>query len=355
MIPCLGWRMRHSFVSLFMLCLLAVLSCSNGEQDDMIIEPVVKQDTIIVDKKDTLSVDGDTIVVDKKDTIIIEKDFIVLKEDNSLDFHIERVEYWMKQPRGMRGKQGADAYNGLLFQFQVGHSVLDILDVKSKEIITTVEMDYDSNYHCNNADFGNTFYDADDEIPLFYSSQQGRYAQCIVVDRITKQNGNYKLQTVQRIDLPREKEIPLQYTPDAVIDKKNGFIYVYAGNTIPITDFYIYKFRLPEIVEGEVVQLRREEIISKWMISGNPAFYKQGGAIIGHFLITLEGMSNNKIRVIDLENNRYKLIDMTADYGAKWEPEDIFIVDGELFVASGGTGIYKIVLSDNKVIDGGAE
>ena len=91
------------------------------------------------------------------------------------------------------------------------------------------------------------------------------------------------------------------------------------------------------------------------MISGNPAFYKQGGAIIGHFLITLEGMSNNKIRVIDLENNRYKLIDMTADYGAKWEPEDIYIVDGEIFVASGGTGIYKIVLSDNKVIDGGAE
>ena len=154
------------------------------------------------------------------------------------------------------------------------------------------------------------------------------------------------LETVQRIDLPFEDEVPLQYTPDAVIDKKNGFIYVYTGNTIPITDFYIYQFRLPSIEDGEVVKLKEEDIISKWVVKDNPAYYKQGGIMRDGVLITLEGMSDNKMRIIDLENHRYKLIDLKKDYGANWEPEDIFEIDDQLFMVSSGQGIYQVVLSN---------
>ena len=300
--------------------------------DNTTIDYVIEQDTIIVDKND------------KKDTIIIANDFIVLKEDSSLDFHIEKVEYWMKQPRGIRGKQGGDAYNGLFCQFEGGHSILDILDINNKQHITTLELEYNSDYHCNNADFSNTFYDLQDEFPLLYSSQQDRYARCIIVDRIVKRDGNYDLETVQKIYLPYDKEEPLQHYPDAVLDNENRFIYVYAGRSV---EFCLYKFRLPKIEEGEVVQLREEDILSRWAIFDNPARYRQGSKMIGDFIITLEGRNDIKMRIIDLENHRDKLIDLKSDLGAKWEPEDIFVIDGEIFMASGATGIYKIELSDD--------
>lgn len=346
--------MKHHLLFFLCLCFLGVLSCSNGDEDDYTKEDIPDQDTIIVDKKDTLIVNQDTIVVDKKDTIIIEKDykdetpFIVLSEDESIDFNIEKVVYWMSQPRGFRSKQGADAYNGYLFQLQGGHSYVDILDIKNKAQIATVEIAIYDIFHCNNADFSSSFYDKFDDFPLFYSSQQDRYARCVVADRITKQGDYYVFQTVQRINLPSSNNTPLLYTPDAVVDRENGYLYVYTGNTIPITDFYIYQFRLPKIDEGEVVQLSERDILSKWVIKGNPAYYKQGGMMKDGLLITLEGMSDNKMRIIDLKNHRYKLIDLAKDYGAKWEPEDIFEVDGELFIASGATGIYKIELSGNK-------
>ena len=356
--------MKHHLLIYILLCLLVFLSCSNREQDDMIIGDVIVRDTIVVDKKDTIIIEKkDTIIIDKKDTVIVEKDtvivekkdtifvdngFTVLNEDETIDFNVEKVVYWTKQIRGKKGKQGGDAYNGLFCQFESGHSILDIIDITNRQPITTIEPDYNENYHCNNADFSNTFLDINDEFPLLYSSQQSKNARCVIADRITLRNGNYILETVQRIDLPYDKEKPLQYSPDAVIDKENGFLYVYSGMTTPITDFYIYKFRLPRIEEGEVVQLKEKDIISKWIIEDNPAYYKQGGKIIGGFLITLEGKSDNKMRIIDLENHRYKLIDIMSIFGAKWEPEDIFEVDGEIFVASGATGIYKFVLSDNR-------
>ncbi len=325
--------LKSIIISSSLLCLL--LSCSFREQDDLIINTVTESDTFIYNPE-------------TKDSVHIKNNFIVLKESDSIDFNIEKIVRWMGQPSGKRSKQGGDAHNGILFQFQSGHAYVDIIDVENKTTIATVETASYDDYHCNNADFGNVFCDEKDDFPLLYSSQQGRNARCIVIDRITKQGTNFNLETVQRIDLPYEHEGPLQYTPDAVIDKENGFIYVYTGNTIPITDFYIYKFRLPKIEEGLVIQLRETDIISKWMISNNPAYYKQGGGMIGSFLITLEGKSDNKMRVIDLENNRYKLINLTSTFGAKWEPEDIFEVDGELFMASGGTGIYQIVLSNEQ-------
>ena len=316
-----------------LLCLLVLFSCSNREQDDMIIDKIVEKDTIIVDKKDTIVIGKDTN----------KKEYLFLNEDETINFHISKVEYWMRQPRAMRGKQGGDAYNGYFCQFEGGHSILDILDINNKQHITTLELEYNSDFHCNNADFSNTFYDIQDEFPLLYSSQQDRYARCIIVDRIIKRDGNYNLETIQKINLPYDKEEPLQHYPDAVIDNEKGFLFVYAGRS---TEFYIYKIRLPKIEEGEVVQLREEDIISRWVIFDNPARYRQGGRMVGNFLITLEGKSDNKMRIIDLENHRYKLIDLKSDFGAKWEPEDIFEVDGELFIASGATGIYKIVLSN---------
>ncbi len=325
-------------MSFFLLCLMLLLACSNGDDDDIMNNTIVGLDTIIIDKKDTIIVEKDTKG---------KMGFIVLNQDDAIDFNIEKVVYWTKQPRGKRGKQGGDAYNGYLCQFEGGHSVLDIIDINNKAPLTTIETNYNDNYHCNNADFSNTFYGVHDDFPLLYSSQQGKYLRCIVADRITQIDGNYMLETVQRIDLPYENEVSLQYTPDAVIDKKNGFIYVYAGNTIPITDFYIYQFRLPRIEEGDVVKLKEEDIISKWVIKDNPAYYKQGGMMRDGLLITLEGKSDNKMRIIDLKNHRYKLIDLMSDYNARWEPEDIFEVEGDLFIASGGTGIYKIALSDD--------
>ena len=51
------------------------------------------------------------------------------------------------------------------------------------------------------------------------------------------------------------------------------------NSMLQIGDFYIYQFRLPSIEDGEVVKLKEEDIISKWVVKDNPAYYKQGGLV----------------------------------------------------------------------------
>lgn len=279
-----------------------------------------------------------------------EKDgFLILKNDNSAGPDVFNVVQLLDF---CKGTQGGDAYNQYLCQYKNEHTGIYITDLKNGNIAASISLNsLGSSYHCNNADFGKTFYAEGDEFPLLYTSQQGKDARCILVDRIFKKDGKYTMETVQRIELPYEDERPLQFTPDAIIDKEGGYIYVYTGNTRPITDFYIYQFRLPDIAEGDHIMLKKEDIISKWAIFGDPAFYKQGGLFWNGNLYVLEGIprgsADNILRIINLKECKYKTVNLTNLFGAQWEPEDLFVYEGNLYAAGIGTdaGIYQLFIN----------
>lgn len=259
----------------------------------------------------------------------------------------KKITKWMNYGDSHFSRQGADVYNGHCFFLGVNHTVLEVLDIEKKEIISNVALDaLNSSFHCNNVDFSSFFYSVDDEYPLLYSSHQGRAARCILVERIRKEAGSYSLSLIQTIFLPIGEEKPLQYTPDAIVDKDNGFLYVYTGNTRPITDMFIYKFRLPQIQEGEVVELSMTDLLDCWTITGNPAYYKQGGTIKDDVLYLVEGVpgwnSDNILRIIDFKKNVYKLVNLTDLFNSTWEPEDVFFYENKLFVTSAGSGIFCI-------------
>lgn len=275
-----------------------------------------------------------------------------LQYDEAIDFNINSISRWMTQKQGEKSNQGADCYQNFLCQFRVDHTALDIMDMESRQHFATITLNsLGSAYHCNNADFSNTFYEETDAFPLLYSSHQGKSARCILVDRIYKDGNEYRMETIQRIEVPFEIDDPLQYTPDAILDKDNHFLYVYTGNTIPITDFYIYKFRLPSIHEGEVVRLTKKDAVSCWTINDSPSYYKQGGMIKDNVLYIMEGVpgwnTDNILRVIDLNREGYKLINLSKALNSNWEPEDIFIFNNNFFIASNRAGIYKLELDTN--------
>lgn len=321
----------------FLLFLLSFLSCSNEDNDDF-------EELIIC-------VDPDTIKCDSSDhdRVLTKDGFVVLKKDESIDFSIKKVSYWMNQITGDKSNQGGDCFKNVLCQFRADYSYLDFMDMKSKKPVATVSLaTLGKSYHCNNADFSDIFYTVSDEFPLLYSSHQGKDARCILVDRINKNNGQYVVETVQRIDLPYEEEMPLQYTPDAIIDKDHDFLYVYTGNTITLTDFYIYQFRLPGVQEGDYLKLTKEDIICKWAIFEDPAYYKQGGMMKDGLLYIMEGVpkwnTDNILRIIDLKHFCYKTINLSKSFGVDWEPEDIFMYNDDFYITSMRSGIYHIIL-----------
>ncbi len=271
---------------------------------------------------------------------------IPLYEDTTSFLAIQSVSYWMEQINGEKSSQGADCYGNMLCQFRVDHTSLDIMDLKQKRHVATIPLfSLGSAFHCNNADFSSSFYDDSDEFPLLYSSHQGNDARCILVDRIYKVGKEYKFKTLQRIDIPYGLDEPLQFTPDAIIDNENQYLYVYTGNTKPITSFYIYRFRLPRFAEGSIT-LTEKDFEAAWIITDNPPKYKQGGMVKDGIIYLVEGVpgweTDNIIRAIDLHTGSYSIINLTKSFNAKWEPEDIFWYDGNFYIAANRSGIYRL-------------
>ena len=277
-------------------------------------------------------------------TVTIEKKQLLYQEfDDSV---VSGITNWMPKVHDVKSVQGADCFKSYVCLFCADHSNLQILDMINKEQVSAISLpSLGSAYHCNNVDFSSTFYDENDFFPLLYSSHQGKNARCVLVDRLFMDGGKFKAKTIQRIDIPYEIDEALRFTPDALIDNQNKCLYVYTGNTIPITDFYIFKFRLPMITEG-AVRLTKEDIMSAWVIQDNPSYYKQGGIVKNNILYIMEGVpgwnTDNIMRVIDLNNETYTLFNLTELYNAVWEPEDIFIYDENLYVLSSGSGIFLI-------------
>ncbi len=302
-------------------------------------------DTIISEKPDTITVyetvdstRTDSIGNEISDTIISEKLDIV---NNDLKITIDSLvfQFVVLGPGSM---QGADCYDRYLFQFCDGFhyaSCYDMSNGKEQAIFKFPGAPKGYNYHCNNADFSNTFYYEDDEYPLIYISQNAH--KHVVVCRISRTNNTFSLNVIQTIVF---KDL---YSLDITIDNENGYMYNYAavgGNKLRLL-----KYKIPDHRLSEEVTLTKEDILDTLDIDGYISDY-QGARIKDGLFYFAEGVPNwgsdPCIRIVNLSNGSYSRFNLKTLFGFNHELEDLFFYNDELYCATNyGKGIFKVCLS----------
>lgn len=241
--------------------------------------------------------------------------------------------------------QGADCYDGIMFQFCDHFSYAAGYDMNTLNRIALFKTPSVSSYHCNNADFSNTFYDENDRFPLLYISQFRDNDRCIIVCRIIQEKNNYSLKVVQTIQLPYDHSVIGYYT-DAVLDNENGYMYVYSYDSTKYNSISIHKFKMPEFIENESVVLTNDDIIESF---GNGyCKHPQGAIIKDGLLYMVEGVPNwgteVYLRVTNLENKshiRVSFSNLQTEW--VWEPEDVFFYNDDLYCVSNFCrGVFKM-------------
>lgn len=322
----------------FPVLLFLLISCSGDndfvEEINTLYEETTKivYDTIFHTRIDSA---GNEIV----DTIITPHTESVR---NDLNIVVDSMVYQFVV-QGPGSMQGADCYKNKLFQFCNGFhwgSCYDMSNGKRLALFKFAGGPEGASYHCNNADFSNYFYSEEDELPLIYVSQSG--PKHVSVCRLIRTQKSYDLEIVQTIVL---KDL---YSPDAVIDKENGYIYGY----VYYNDkrLRLYKYKIPDYTISEEVVLTNDELLE--ILDLGHVTYRQGATIKDGLLYMVEGVpswgTDIYLRIVNIKNGSYSRISLTKACGFYQEAEDIFFYNGELYCATNyGNGVYKIYLRFN--------
>ena len=273
------------------------------------------------------------------DTIITERTETVR---NDLKITIDSLNY-IFSIIGAGSMQGADCYNNLLFQFCDKFKYAYCYDITNGNRVALFHFSGAPdgyNYHCNNADFSQTFYNDDDEFPLVYVSQSS--PRHVVVGRIARKKNAFTMDVVQTIVL---SGIP---SADVVIDKENGYMYAYVYN---MDKLILYKYKIPEYNLSDRIVLTKDDILET--IDIGHVTYRQGATIKDGFLYMLDGVPNwgteVYIKVVNLENGSYSRISFSHNFGFYYEAEDVFFYNNELYCTTNfGKGVYKVCMSYNR-------
>lgn len=273
------------------------------------------------------------------DTIITERTETVR---NDLKITIDSIcyKFVIEGPGSM---QGADCYNNLVFQFCNGFNYASCYDITNGNKIAMFKFagaPSGLNYHCNNADFSQTFFSDDDEFPLIYVSQSS--PRHVVVGRIARKKNTFTMDVVQTIVL---SGIP---SADVVIDKENGYMYAYVYN---MDKLILYKYKIPEYNLSDRIVLTKDDILET--IDIGHVTYRQGATIKDGFLYMLDGVPNwgteVYLKVVNLENGSYSRISLSHNFGFYYEAEDVFFYNNDLFLVTNfNKGVYKVCMSFNK-------
>lgn len=297
-------------------------------------DTIIKKDSI-TNKTDTIII-VDTIV--KKDTVLTEDTIIypniISPSDTVPHFKISFSPFIKSS--SISNCQGAACYGKYLFQFVHANKSLHIYNLESKEKTGVYEQEMNSQNHCNNASFGNVFYEKGDEFPLVYvsGSQNGSYNH-VQVYRIIRSGDAYSLVHIQEITLPQSNANNHLYWTSVALDDK-GYMYVYANDS----GGQIAKFQIPDIKKPEVT-IHYNEVLDHFTIPGFACH--QGACIKGNFFYIADGGSstNRYLRIIDLQNKReYQKISVPISQFA-FEPEGLTFYDNQLIITT-GKGLYSI-------------
>lgn len=239
--------------------------------------------------------------------------------------------------------ESGDSFGDYYFQFSEFAQTVGVINMVSKEVVYTWHNPtYDC--HCNSVSFGNEYYDANDEFPLIYASDENNGS--MFVYRITRSGNVFNLTKVQRI-LFENASVTGLYTPNGIVDVDNSHIAIVGfdnSNPDSNTKLYVKTHRLPKLSEGEEVILQDADCIDAFKVR-LVSSATQGATIYGGRIYQCYGFYDEKYVVaIDLKMKAIvTIIDCSADImpTIASEPEGVFVWENDLYIVAQNLKIYR--------------
>lgn len=274
--------------------------------------------------------------------------------------------------------QSAANYGKYLFLISDGLSRIMLYDLDKREPIYTLSLsgldvvDNPSTSHCNQCCFGKEKFSKKDDFPLFYISQraprksEGAYLdvfRIITYKSEKKKIDSLNIQRVQRIHFPQMTDSNCLGNPNATIDVKRGFLYIYSRNNNSKADNYlksvISSIKLPSLYkEGEIVSdvwLSDLDILEQKkydfsLLNAQGGFYRNGKLYFAQgYPSTNQELNYIFFRIIDVKGKKApQSIDMHKD-GFKYEPEGCWFWKGLVWISTDQGYIYKLIGKKYKV------
>ena len=254
--------------------------------------------------------------------------------------------------------QGAACYEDKYVVCLDGLEAIQIYDSNTMKLLHHIEGNFNSEYHCNQAFFGDQYYKMSDEYPLFYISMEHKNVHSTIAYRIYSKGGVYHIEPVQTIQLVFDKTEDTIYYPNSYYDFDEGLIY-YAGYTESnymrgdTNKLRYYSFPMPSYRE-EYYELHTDNPIDRFELASETA--TQGGFIShSHLYQTFSFGSKDDplrmpvMRVVDLKNKtiikEYK--NLGEQFGVYKEYEHLAVNNkGRLISLGNPFDIYEFEYSD---------
>ena len=249
--------------------------------------------------------------------------------------------------------QGAACYKDKYVVCLDGLEAIEIYDSYSMSLLHHIDGSFNSEWHCNQAFFGDQYYKMSDEYPLFYISMEHKNVHSTIAFRIYSRGGVYHIEEVQTIKLVFDKEEDTIYYPNSYYDFDEGLIY-YGGYTesnymrSDTNKLKYYSFPMPSYRE-EYYELHTDNPIDSFVLDSETA--TQGGFIShSHLYQTFSFGSKTDplrapvMRVVDLKSKtiikEYK--NLGEQFGVYTEFEHLAINDkGRLISLGNPFDIYE--------------
>ena len=231
--------------------------------------------------------------------------------------------------------QGGDCHGDFFFQFVKDNTEVRVYNLAAKTLVQTIKIPkflrgFVTNCHCNSANFGTEYYDAEDDFPLIYVSTgyaAGGYTGSIVY-RITQDDGTFSITPVQTIRFPVDKSSWTEFIPG------NEFAYLcYTSERV------IYRVPMPKLKDGDVI-ISRDDAVDTYQFSPQPDWMStsrnQDRMLYQGKILCISGVPRAEasvFMVLNLETcERERIIDFT-EFGLSTESESLFLWQGDICVA----------------------
>ena len=252
-------------------------------------------------------------------------------------------------------RQGCAVYGDYLFVFHNTNDVIEVYSISQKKLNQIIRLAgsdlFNSEYHCNNANFGQVKFSSDDFFPLLYVSMEHIKQHCILVLRIKDNESGLGVELIQKIELPKP-EVSSMYYPNSYIDIVENSLWVsgYTNNNYNAYDdnhLRYVKYNLPTISSGSLIKLQESDLVQS-------AFFKsisstQGGVIINGMLHQVFGIYSPRYYVVyDLKE--LQIIFKKELYLVDCEPEGLFMWNNSIYYTS-ESSVYEIQFNNSELFN----
>ena len=197
-----------------------------------------------------------------------------------------------------------------------------VVDMRRKKLVNTFIVERNTG-HCNNASFGNEYFDKKSPFPLLYVSECKGERKCYV--------NNITLEGSQLVQTIHYDGTETTGPSDWLVDRKRGRIYLYCT----IGKMRMLKaFRLPRLSDSDErgeVHLKAEDSIASIPL-GNVAI-PQGSMIKGRYAFLPDGLPTRerKLHIVDVVSSR-KVACLDLNH-IPYEPEGIAYKGKKMYIS----------------------